>query len=116
MKYHYTANELHAVWDTVLYDNHKSIKRPFNTSDAFNTFQSMTDKFMDSAPRIPTSVSNTLDFAKFRDESSAIAQHAYDNIKEGKDQLLPASYISKYEPIAKRRVAVAAARLTYMIG
>lgn len=39
LKYHYTANELHAVWDTVVYDNHKSIKRPFNTTDAFNTFQ-----------------------------------------------------------------------------
>lgn len=71
---------------------------------------------MASAPRVPTSVSNTLDFAKFRDESSAIAQHVYDSIQEGKDQILPDSYISKWEPIAKKRVAVAAARLTYMIG
>lgn len=34
LKYHYSANELHAVWDNVIYQYHKSIKRPF-TADTF---------------------------------------------------------------------------------
>jgi hypothetical protein len=29
LKYHYTANELHAVWDTVVYKYYKTIQRPF---------------------------------------------------------------------------------------
>jgi len=37
LKYHYTANELHAVWDTVIYQYHKAPKRPF-TSDSWADF------------------------------------------------------------------------------
>lgn len=114
LKYHYTANELHAVWDTVVYNNHKSIKRPF-TEATFGTFTDMTNDFM-SGVTVPASLYQTLDFAKFRDESSAIAQHVYDDITEGKDQVLPDSYVQKYQPIAKRRVVLAAHRLAYGIG
>lgn len=78
LKYHYTANELHAVWDTVVYDNHKSIHRPFD-NDSFPEFQTMTESFM-SGEDISSDVYSTLDFAKFRDESAAIAQSVYDDI------------------------------------
>ena len=113
LKYHYTANELHAVWDTVVYDNHKSIKRPF-TEATFATFTDMTNDFMKGAS-VPSSLYQTIDFPKFRDESSKIAQHVYDNINEGKEQVIADSYIKMYEPIAKRRVVLAAYRLAYMI-
>jgi len=42
LKYHYTANELHAVWDDVIYDYHKAPKRPF-TKDAWTEFGSLAD-------------------------------------------------------------------------
>lgn len=32
LKNHYSANELHAVWDNVLYSLHTNPKRPFNES------------------------------------------------------------------------------------
>lgn len=117
MKYHYTANELHAVWDTVIYDNHKSIHRPFDTEsgDSWDGFKTMTEAFM-SGVEVTESEYSTLDFAKFRDESSAIAQTVYDDIKEGKEEVVPADYIAKWEPIAKKRVATAAYRMAYMIG
>jgi len=83
LKYHYSSNELHAVWDTVVYKNHKSIKRPF-TAETFKTFGNMTDAFMDGI-KVPYATYRTLNFSKFRDESAAIAQHVYDGLTEGKD-------------------------------
>jgi hypothetical protein len=87
LKYHYTANELHAVWDTTVYTNHKSIKRPFS-SDAWTEFGTMTEDYM-SGVKVPASTYKTLNFPKFRDESFAIAQHVYDGLTEGKDQVVP---------------------------
>ena len=34
LKYHYGANNLHSVWDKVVYLYHKSVKRPF-TEESF---------------------------------------------------------------------------------
>ena len=113
LKYHYTANELHAVWDTVVYENHKSIKRPF-TEETFAEFGTMTDNFMDGVI-VPKGVYETTDFGKFRDESFAIAKHVYDGLTEGTDQVVPADYIAKWVPVAKERAATAAYRLAYAI-
>lgn len=60
----------------------------------------MTESFM-SGQEISSDVYSTLDFAKFRDESAAIAQTVYDDIAAGKTEVLPDWYIQKYEPIAK---------------
>lgn len=113
LKYHYTANELHAVWDTVVYQYHTSIKRPF-TADAFASFGDIADELRDAFTFTDKEV-QTIDFAQFRDESFAIAQHVYDNITEGKDQVLPDEYLTTYQPIAKRRASLAAHRLAYLI-
>lgn len=91
LKYHLSANELHAVWDTVIYANHKSIKRPF-TKDSMDTFGKLTDDFMDGI-HVSYKTYRTLNFAKFRDESFEIAQHVYDGLEEGKDKLVPDQYI-----------------------
>merc|ERR1712086_680451 len=32
LKYHYTSNELHAVWDTVIYQYHSTVHRPFDAA------------------------------------------------------------------------------------
>lgn len=113
LKYHYTANELHAVWDTVVYQYHTSIKRPF-TADTFADQDDIAVDLKDAFTFTNDEV-QTIDFAQFRDESFTIAQHVYDNIKEGKTEVLPQSYLDKYQSIAKRRASLAGHRLAYLI-
>ena len=113
LKKHSGASELHAVWDTVIYTHHRSVKRPFN-GDTWKQFGERTTDFMEGIT-VPASTYKTLDFSKFRDESSAIAQHVYDGLTSGKDQVIPDKYLAKYEPIAKERGAIAAYRLAYAI-
>jgi hypothetical protein len=113
LKYHYTANELHAVWDTVVYQYHTSIKRPF-TASTFADQEKLATELRDAFTFTRNQV-NTIDFANFRDESFTIAQHVYDNIHEGKTEVLPQSYLDKYQAIAKRRASLAGHRLAYLI-
>jgi hypothetical protein len=42
LKYHYTANELHAVWDIVIYTYYKNPKRPF-TKETWADFGEISD-------------------------------------------------------------------------
>jgi hypothetical protein len=113
LKYHYTANELHAVWDTVVYQYHTSIKRPY-TADTFASFGDIADELKDAFKFSKTEVETT-DFGQFRDESFAIAQHVYDGLTAGKDQVVPQDYLEKYQPIAKRRASLAGHRIAYLI-
>lgn len=113
LKYHYSAKELHAVWDEVVYDYHTSVKRPF-TADSFAEFGDIATELMNAFSFTKSEVETT-DFASYRDESFAIAQHVYDGLKEGTDQVLPDTYLSKYEPIAKKRASLAGHRLAYVI-
>lgn len=113
LKNHYAANELHAVWDNVIYTYHKNPKRPF-TADSWSDFGAISDdleaKFHNTFSKKDKS---TINFAMFRDESYKIAVTAYDGLTEGKDQVIPDSYIAKFQPIAQKRVALAAYRLVY---
>lgn len=111
LKNHYSSPELHAVWDNVIYTYHKNPKRPF-TKDSWADFGHTADD-LQSRFSFSKAETNTADFAKFRDESYAIAITAYDGLTEGKDQVVPDSYIAKFQPIAQRRVALAAQRLVY---
>ena len=113
LKNHYSANELHAVWDNVIYQYHTNPKRPF-TAATWND-QGVMAKELVSEYTPSTSDYKTLDFPKFRDESFNIAVKVYDGLKEGSDQVLPDTYISKYGEIAKKRVILAAYRLFYVM-
>lgn len=113
LKGHYSYNELHAVWDSVIYTYHKAPARPF-TADSWADFGALSDDLRSKFTFAKTDI-NTADFKKFRDESYAIAITAYDGLTEGKDQVVPESYIAKFQPIAQKRVALAAQRLVYMI-
>lgn len=42
VKNHYNANELHAVWDNVIYTYHTNPKRPF-TADTWNDFSALAE-------------------------------------------------------------------------
>jgi len=43
LTYHYDVDELHALWDTVIYENHDSTKLPF-TADTWSSFGTATTK------------------------------------------------------------------------
>lgn len=113
IKYHYGANNLHSLWDKVLYVYRQSIKRPF-TEPAFEEFgvraQDLRESFNFTRDEV-----ETLDFDKYIGESNEIAKIAYDNITEGSDYLPPQEYLDYFTPIARRRVALSGHRLAYMI-
>ena len=113
LKGHYSANELHAVWDNVIYTYHKNPKRPFSAA-TWSDFGALSEDLVHQYTFSSSDVKTT-DFLKFRDESNKIAVTAYDGLKQGKEEVVPDSYISKFAPIAKKRVVLAANRLAYAI-
>ena len=113
LKNHYSANELHAVWDNVIYTYHNNPKRPFSPA-TWTDFGALADDLAHQYT-FTTSEIQTTDFHKFMVESNKIAVTAYDGLIQGKDQTVPDSYIAKFAPIAKKRVVLAANRLAYAI-
>lgn len=91
LKNHYSANELHAVWDNVIYTYHTNPKRPF-TAQTWADFGAIADD-LKSRFSFSKAETNTADFGKFRDESYKIAVTVYDGLTPGKDQVVPDSYI-----------------------
>lgn len=94
LKGHYKANELHAVWDNVIYTYYTNPKRPF-TAESWADQGALSDDLKKKFTFTKTET-DTADFGKFRDESYAIAVTVYDGLTEGKDQVVPASYIAKF--------------------
>ena len=45
LKYHYDVDELHALWDKVLYEEHNNIARPFS-NDTWDEFATHTIEIM----------------------------------------------------------------------
>ena len=113
LKNHLSANELHAVWDNVIYIYHKNPKRPF-TSDTWSTFGSVAAD-LNGQYSFSNSEIQTIDYKSMGQESFEIAITAYDGLTQGKDEVVPDSYIEKFQPIAKKRVVLAANRLVYAI-
>ena len=56
-----------------------------------------------------------MDFEQFHVESYLIAREAYTNLTSSSTTVVPDEYIAHFEPIAKRRVVLAAHRMAYMI-
>ena len=96
LKYRYGANNLHSLWDKVLFVYRKTIKRPF-TELAFEEFGSWS-KDLREAFNFTKEEIETLDFNQYIDESNEIANVAYDtyNITKGKNQLVPQEYLDHF--------------------
>lgn len=109
LKYRYRAKNLHSVWDKVLYVYHQSVSRPF-TEDAFEEFEQRCVDLRESFNFTDEEV-QTLDFNRYINESYAIAEIAYDGITEGSEERVPDSYLEKFTPIARRRLALSGHRL-----
>jgi hypothetical protein len=113
LKYHYDADELHAVWDNVMYEYHKSVKRPF-TSESFEAFGSIATD-LNSKVGVSLAETSNLNFERIAETSRQYGLQAYDGIEPGKDVELPDWYIQKWKPILMKQVVLAGHRLAKMI-
>ena len=75
LKYHYEVDELHALWDKILYDGYHNIVRPF-TEDTWDSFQVDVDNVMQTYAYAVSdpSVYETVDFDAISHESHEIAE------------------------------------------
>jgi len=78
VKNHYSAPELHAVWDNVVYSYHKNPKRPF-TKETWADFGAMAED-LHSRFTFTKTETDTVDYGQFRDESYDIAVTVYDGL------------------------------------
>ena len=79
LKYHYTVDELHALWDQVMYTQRHFVARPF-TAETWATFQpEVTTMMSDYAYAVKdSSVYETLDYDAMSEEGFEIAKTLYD--------------------------------------
>lgn len=113
--YHYGVDELHALWDQVLYTQRTFITRPFTTS-SWDEFQTEVDGMMtDYAYAVKTkSVYESLDFDAMAEESLAIAETLYDGLTM--DEAVPQAYLDKNIPVANERLTIGGYRLYYIVN
>lgn len=83
LKYHYDVDELHALWDKVIYTQHTNIARPFTTA-TWDEFQPEVVDMMNTraAAVADPSVYETLDFDMMTQEGYDIAETLYDGVIE----------------------------------
>ena len=115
LKYHYEVDELHALWDKVLYTQHTSIARPF-TTETWDTFQPQVTTIMDDYASVVAdrTVFETLDFDAMAVESFEIATTLYDGVYE--NLAVPQEYLDKNIPVANSRITIGGYRLYYIIN
>ena len=81
LPYHYGVDELHALWDKVLYTQHTNIARPF-TDESWTDFQVDVEDTMDTYGYAVSnsSVYETIDYDALSVESYDIAITLYDGV------------------------------------
>ena len=97
LKYHYDVDELHALWDKIIYDGYHNIARPI-TDDAWTDFQSQVTSAMENYAPTESSDWESTDFDHFALLSYNIAVQVYDGLTE--DAAVPDDYINKWKPVA----------------
>jgi len=114
LPYHYGADELHAVWDYVIYEWHTSIKRPF-TQATWDDFQpDVTRTYNDNIGNVQKSAYSPMDFTAWSLQDFEIAKETcYTGVTE--NEAVPQSYIDKNLPIAETQLVVGAKRLEALI-
>lgn len=106
------ADELHAVWDSVIYEWTGYEKLPLSDADwesTSNVAQSLIDKYP-----LTDEEANEMDQKVWAHESFVISRDVvYKNDKE--NQALSQDYIDKAKPIAEKRLVVGGTRLANML-
>lgn len=78
LKNHYSANELHAVWDNVIYTYHVNPKRPFSTA-TWSDFGAVASDLVGQYTFTKSEIQTT-DYKAIGQESYKIAVTAYDGL------------------------------------
>ncbi len=114
LKYHYDVDELHALWDKVLYEEHNNIARPF-TEATWDEFEPRVTGVMETYADgvADPSVYESIDFDSFAHESFDIATTVYDGVYE--NEAVPQAYLDKFIPVAYTRINIGGYRLYYTI-
>jgi len=113
-KYHYGADELHAVWDILMYSQHVSITRPINET-YWPTFQANTIEMANNGQEAvkDTNEYENINVFLWSDESYRIAITKYDGIEV--DQPVPQSYQDENLQVCWDRITLGAYRLAHLI-
>jgi hypothetical protein len=114
LKNHYAVDELHALWDKILYDGYHNIARPI-TDDAWDSFQIDVSGVMSNYSYAveDKSLYESLDYDAYAHESFNIATKLYDGLTE--DAVVPQEYIDKWKPVAYERLILGGYRLYYLV-
>ena len=114
LKNHYSVDELHALWDKILYDGYHNIARPI-TDDAWDSFQIDVNTVMTNYSYAveDTSLYESLDYDAYAHESFNIATQLYDGLTE--DAAVPQEYLDKWKPVAYERLILGGYRLYYLV-
>lgn len=110
---HYSCNELHCVWDRVVYEFKDNDKTPF-TADSYAAFTNVVKALKDRNPAITLDNINNLDPAQWQSESFAITKaFIYTGIQE--NVALSTTYVNEGKIIAERRLVSAGYRLANLL-
>lgn len=112
---HYSIDELHALWDKVLYEERNNIARPF-TDSSWTSFQAHLDEILGtySYAVAGSSVYKTTNYDKWANESLSLAKTLYEGVTE--NEAVPQAYLDKNVPIAYERLVIGGYRLYYTIN
>ena len=133
LPYHYNVDELHALWDQVMYTERTFISRPF-TAETWASFQPLVTQMMSEYAQSvqDPSVYETLDFDAMSLESYNVAKTLYDGkyflrifkiarshfhnfLGVTENLAVPQAYLDKNIPVARERLNIGGYRLYYTI-
>jgi len=112
---HYGCKELHAVWDKVIYEFHKTLHVPLSDAD-WDAQGAIAARLIKTYPESSFGMTSldSLNPMVWAHESYEIAStFVYEGIKE--DEKLPQSYLDKALPVAEKRIATGGYRLAHLI-
>jgi len=114
LPYHYNADELHAVFDLLMYSERNNIARPINETYWPTFEQSTTKVYLDGKASVqdPTAYEN-LDVEDWAMESYDIATTLYTGIEQ--NVALPQWYLDQNLVVCHQRVTLGGFRLAYLV-
>jgi len=112
LTYHYDVDELHALWDTVIYENHNSYKLPF-TADTWVSFGTETSAISSKYSFTSSQINNVNFYSIAQDSFKIGTSTAYKDIVP--DSTVPQAYQDVNKPIAESQLTLAGQRLAHLM-
>lgn len=115
LPYKESAGNLHAVFDSVMYEFTDYPKLPFNSAD-WTKLGSIASGLVKKYPTSKLANVKDIDFNDWSKESFEISESfVYGEINHHEKQALPADYIAKGKDITEQQLVTAGYRLRYLI-